>query len=133
MKTDSIAKRIKAIRISEHLTQRDFAKAINKSEVYIGKIEAGNSLPGAETLLNISNKFNINLNWLLLGIGKMYNPDPRDNPPELPEHIKTKIHKYPELLESIEKYIKVMEEIGDYGDVKIKWTIDFESTNKKPT
>ncbi len=57
----------------EHLSlsQEEFAEKINIPKTAISKYERGIVKPAADILTKISETYNINLNWLLLGTGNM--------------------------------------------------------------
>jgi transcriptional regulator with XRE-family HTH domain len=63
-----IGYRIKCIRKENNLNQSQFAKSIEISQGNLSEIEMGNSNPSAETLISIRVQYNVNLNWLLVGV-----------------------------------------------------------------
>ncbi|MBF0534862.1 MAG: helix-turn-helix transcriptional regulator [Nitrospirae bacterium] len=69
----SIGSRIKKIRTGENLTQRLFAKELETSAGYISELESGKKLPGTDIMLSLMRRFNININWLLSGLGDTFN------------------------------------------------------------
>ncbi|QWR76686.1 helix-turn-helix domain-containing protein [Candidatus Magnetomonas plexicatena] len=73
MENINIGSRIKKIRTGRHLTQRMFAKELETSAGYISEIESGKKLPGTEIMLSLMRRFNININWLLSGMGEAFN------------------------------------------------------------
>lgn len=66
---ESIGERIKYIRKIHKLNQQQFSKAVDISQGRLSEIEKDKCKPSAETLISISQIFNVNLNWLLLGEG----------------------------------------------------------------
>lgn len=64
--------RIKKIRKEKHLTQQQFASALNISRNNIAGYETGTRTPSDAALNNICKTFNINENWLRNGVGDMY-------------------------------------------------------------
>lgn len=68
MSSIEIGKRIKDIRISAGLNQRDFAKILETSSGYISGVESGKNMAGGDFLLRLHDKFNTNLHYLLTGI-----------------------------------------------------------------
>lgn len=119
--------RLKKIRIEKLLTQEKFGKVIGKSITIVNNWEKGKYEPSMETLILISQKFNINLNWLLLGEGEMTKEDLSKNQIEkIPDDIKEGIFKYPDLQKHISRYLKVMEGLGGQDKAKIKWNIEFD-------
>ncbi|MEO5358426.1 MAG: helix-turn-helix domain-containing protein [Nitrospirae bacterium YQR-1] len=82
MENINIGSRIKRIRKAKKLTQRIFAQELETSAGYISEIESGKKLPGSELMVSLMRRFNININWLLSGLGEMFNE----------RHIRYKIH-----------------------------------------
>lgn len=64
--------RIKEIRQTLKLNQKDFANAIGISSSFLSEVEAGRTKVGQDFLLNIVNIFSVNPLYLLSGIGKMF-------------------------------------------------------------
>lgn len=69
---DLLAKRIKRIRNLLDLTQVEFARKIDTASGYLSEIEKGKSNPGFLLLINISNIFNVNINYLFFGEGDIF-------------------------------------------------------------
>lgn len=67
MSSIEIGNRIREIRNSLGLNQRDFAKILETSSGYISGIESGKNMAGGDFLLRLHNKFNINLHYVLTG------------------------------------------------------------------
>ena len=67
-----IGKRLRLIRISQNLTQKEFALILGTSAGYISEIEAGKKIPGGEILNSIRRNYTANINWLLTGTGWTY-------------------------------------------------------------
>lgn len=68
MSSIEIGKRIKEIRTSAGLNQRDFAEILSTSSGYISGVESGKNMAGSDFLLRLHEKFNTNLHYLLTGI-----------------------------------------------------------------
>lgn len=66
-----IGNRIKKIRDINHYTQEIFAKKLDYTREGISRVESGGIFLPPDIVKNLHLKFNINLNWLLCGIGKM--------------------------------------------------------------
>lgn len=64
--------RVKKIRDFFNLTQDGFGKKLSVNHSFISRIEKNNSAMGAEFLYELSNQFNVNINWLLAGDGPMF-------------------------------------------------------------
>ena len=60
----SISDRLKELRETKGLTQQEFADVLELSRVSIGAYEKGTATPNTETLIKISNIFNVSLDWL---------------------------------------------------------------------
>lgn len=65
-------KRIAAIRKETGMNQTDFALAIGLKKSGLQKLEYGENTPAATTAMLICQKFNINHDWLMDGVGDMY-------------------------------------------------------------
>ncbi|MNI77127.1 Antitoxin PezA [compost metagenome] len=59
-----IGKRIKNIRKLHKLNQTEFAKIIGISQGNLSEIESEKILPSLETILRLSQRFKLDLNWL---------------------------------------------------------------------
>ena len=75
---EEVRERIKLIRNTLNISQRDFAKQIYISQALLGEIELGNRNVNDRTIQLISTEFNINKNWLLTGEGEMFDAPPPD-------------------------------------------------------
>lgn len=127
MEKISFQKRLKEVRVKYFITQEKFGESIGRSMTIVNQWEKGKASPSMETLILISQKFNINLNWLLLGEGEMIKEDFSKNQIEkIPDDIKVGIFKYPDLQKHISRYLKVMDGLGDHDKAKIKWNIEFD-------
>ena len=76
--TDEVRKRIKKIRETLEVSQRDFAKRVYISQTLLGDIELGNRNVNDRTIQLISTEFNVNKDWLLTGKGDMFSSPPVD-------------------------------------------------------
>ena len=74
-KKASIGDRIKEIRNARHLTLQSFADILNTSPGFISDIEKGNKNPGNKIISSLKDSFDVNLNWLFTGKGKMFTPE----------------------------------------------------------
>ena len=66
-----ISKRIKIARKSSKLTQAELAEKINISTNAVAKLENNLTTASAQTLINIANVLNIDINYLLLNESKI--------------------------------------------------------------
>lgn len=69
---NSIGDRIKELRKSEDLTQKEFAKRLLVSQSYLSGIENGNEIPTNKLIKLICLEFGVNENWLCSNHGDMY-------------------------------------------------------------
>ena len=75
---NEVRDRIKLLRETLNVSQRDFAKKIYISQTLLGDIELGNRNVNERTIQLISTEFNVNKNWLLTGEAKMFDAPPVD-------------------------------------------------------
>jgi transcriptional regulator with XRE-family HTH domain len=61
----SLGKRIKEERNKCRLTQQQLAEEVELSDAFIGQIERGERCPTLETLISISNRLNVSVDYLL--------------------------------------------------------------------
>lgn len=71
----SFGRRIKEVRRKLGIKQQDMARALHISGSYLSEVEAGKSKAGFDLFFYISEQFNVNLHYLLHGIGPMFSPD----------------------------------------------------------
>jgi transcriptional regulator with XRE-family HTH domain len=64
---NEIGYRVRSIRKSNGLSQVQFSETIGISQGNLSEIEIGHSNPSAETIISIGLKYQVNLDWLLLG------------------------------------------------------------------
>lgn len=64
---DSIGARIKHIRKSHELNQVSFAQSLGISQGTLSELEKNKFNPSVETLLQLHQKFDVDINWLLMG------------------------------------------------------------------
>lgn len=57
--------RIQQARIGKHVTQQQIAKQLNFSQQHIGNVERGLARPSIDLLVDISNIFNVSVDYLL--------------------------------------------------------------------
>ncbi len=67
-----ITERFKQIRLSQNLTQQEFADLLVFSQSHLAEIEKGKKEPSRKVLLALITQFHVNINWLLTGKGEMY-------------------------------------------------------------
>lgn len=74
----NINDRLREIRKSLQISQREFSKRIFISQSLYADIEKGNIEPKERFLRLISSEYNINLDWMKTGNGEMWNLSPID-------------------------------------------------------
>lgn len=67
-----IGERMQSVRKELNLKQKNFARELDISGASLSEIEAGNIKPQFEVFYNITEKFNVNLYYLLHGKGEMF-------------------------------------------------------------
>ena len=65
---EKINERIKNLRKSRNLNQASFAKTIGISQAALSDIEKGKYKPSIETLMAISDYFNVSIDWIVKGV-----------------------------------------------------------------
>lgn len=71
IKKQKIALRIKQVRKFLKFKQKELASRLHISGATLSELEAGKYYPSCEFLMNIHRVFNVNLDFLLFGQGKM--------------------------------------------------------------
>ena len=72
---------------AENLTQAEFAKKLGVSGPNVTHIISGRNKPSYDFLLSMANHYPaLNMEWMLLGKGKMYKENAPVLPPEEPEN-----------------------------------------------
>ncbi|MDR2965477.1 MAG: helix-turn-helix domain-containing protein [Treponema sp.] len=107
----SISKRLKNIRQSLNLSQKNFAKSLFISTSYYTLLETGNRRAKDSFLDLVCKIYNVNKNWLLFGKGDVFTAEPPDMQLEellgifkhLNEHFKGYILEQVRFLEKIQK------------------------------
>ena len=67
-----IGKRLQEFRKKLGFTQKEFAKMFGVSEITMRRYEIGKVKPDIDFILELRNRFNLNINWLLTGEGEMF-------------------------------------------------------------
>ena len=75
---EEVRERIKLVRNTLNISQRDFAKRVYISQTLLGEIELGNRNVNDRTIQLISTEFSVNKDWLLTGKGEMFDAPPPD-------------------------------------------------------
>lgn len=64
--------RIRKIRLSQNLTQKQMSEIIGVTEATVSRMESGKSSITEQTIKIICREFNVNKDWILTGEGEMY-------------------------------------------------------------
>lgn len=80
----AVGNRIKTIRTTLEMSQKDFSISCGMSPNYLSEIETGKFKPGYDFLKNLVKKFNVDFNYLVLGQGDMFR-NTREKEPEPPK------------------------------------------------
>jgi transcriptional regulator with XRE-family HTH domain len=78
MAVSSTKERIKNVRKTLELSQRDFCRGIFLSHSFYSQIESGAKNPNERVYELICNKYNVNKEWLKTGKGDMFSAPPPD-------------------------------------------------------
>jgi len=86
----SVGERLTLLRKTLEINQTDMAMAIGCSQANVSKYERNGTAMSIEFLIPLRKAYNVNLDWLLLGIGEMFVPitcipQPSENHSTLPE------------------------------------------------
>ncbi|MCX6578600.1 MAG: helix-turn-helix transcriptional regulator [Candidatus Aminicenantes bacterium] len=74
----AIGQRIKAVRVGLRLSQREMAAGLNTSASYLSEIESGKANPGPGFFLDLSDVYNVSIEYAFHGEGEMfYDPKTR--------------------------------------------------------
>lgn len=74
--TAKIGNRIKNIRTSLNLKQKEFSKKLNIAASSLSEIETGRYSPGLDVIITLAKEFDVDLYYLLMGEGEMFiSPD----------------------------------------------------------
>jgi transcriptional regulator with XRE-family HTH domain len=94
-----INQRIKQVRTTLKLSQRDFSKQVYVSQTTLGEIETGVRKVNDRIIQLISTEFNVNKDWLKNGKGTMF---PDDKPDLRIEHL---INIFKQLDKTLQDYL----------------------------
>lgn len=74
MHSEILGKRIEKVRKKLKLSRKEVSSQINKYYRTYSGYERGERKAPYELLILLAEKYNVNLNWLMLGKGEMFNP-----------------------------------------------------------
>lgn len=70
----TIGDRIKEVRKALNYTQQRFADELGLKQNTVATYEMNKTVPSERTLMDIQEKFRVNITWLKTGEGEMFNP-----------------------------------------------------------
>jgi len=73
---EAISQRVKRIRETLELSQRNFSKVLSLSHSYIAGVESGSLKVNARLIKLIVSEFEVNETWLLTGEGEVFSQNP---------------------------------------------------------
>lgn len=62
--SSNLSTRIKELRTSKNLTQKELAETLNISTVSVSSYETGAKTPSLDMVLNIAQRYNVSIDWL---------------------------------------------------------------------
>lgn len=62
--SSNLSTRIKELRTNKKLTQKELAEALNISTVSVSSYETGAKTPSLDMIINISQQYNVSIDWL---------------------------------------------------------------------
>lgn len=68
----SLGERVKAIRVSRKMTQKEFSSSLGIVQGFLSSIEKGRKVPSTTLMIAIQHLYSINQEWLKTGVGDMY-------------------------------------------------------------
>ena len=98
--------RIKELRMSVGLSQKEFGVRIGVSDTAVSKIERGERNPSEQTILSICREFNVNYAWIMEGLGEMFS----DLPNTLFEQVADEYHLDDLDKKIVKSYMQLTEE-----------------------
>lgn len=98
--------RIKAIRQHFKIAQNIFAEQLKTSAGYISEIESGKTNPGIDLMEALKNIYHVNINWLLTGIGDMFETSHASEYEGVAEHAGAYGSDIDELLQATENILR---------------------------
>jgi transcriptional regulator with XRE-family HTH domain len=107
---DSINLRIKQVRETLELSQRNFSSILSLSHSYIANVETGSLKVNGRLVKLIVSEFSVNEGWLLTGQGEMFSQNPDEKFTKLVSLFKELSPKHQELIyQIIELLLKLKE------------------------
>ena len=94
-----IGSRIKEIRKSRGLTQKQFASEIGYTELHIHLVEVGKINPSAKFLHEVAAVYNVHYEWILTGDGEMNS----ERPEIIDEKLISWLNDHPEIIRELRR------------------------------
>lgn len=85
-----LSDRLREVRKIFSLGQQAFAQKIGSSQSTVSAFEKGDRKPDVDMIIHICDIFNVNINWLLLGVGSMAREDSPVEPSKISDSRKNK-------------------------------------------
>lgn len=73
----TVNERLRKVRLSSGLTQKDFAERIGIKQNTVASYEIGRIAPSETVLVSICREYNVNYDWLLCEEGEMFSNVPK--------------------------------------------------------
>ena len=126
--TSELGQQLKKLRLALGLQQKEMAAAAGLNTGYLSDLISGKrGNPGIETILKIASRFNVNLNYLLLGEGEMFLPD-KEEVLKKEKELKLDLENIDDLYRIMKRSSFVRNSVVGYA---VKLCIDNEETIKK--
>jgi transcriptional regulator with XRE-family HTH domain len=126
--SSELGQRLKKLRLALGLQQNEMAIAAGLNSGYLSDLIRGKrGNPSIETILKIANRFNVNLNYLLLGEGEMFLPD-KEEVLKKEKELKLHLDNIDDLYRVIKRSNFVRNSVMGYA---VKLCIDNEETIRK--
>ncbi|MBD3288333.1 helix-turn-helix domain-containing protein [candidate division KSB1 bacterium] len=118
-----IGVRFRNIREARNLSQAEMGNSLGIKYQHVSKYERGESVPTWENLIKMVELYNVNLNWLLTGRGKMFLTPLGyvEKEDSTPHRVRDKDTKIEEIVEELKKDSELKVLIYDY--VKSYWNV----------
>lgn len=109
--TKAIGIRIKDARMKLGFNkQKEFAEAVGVSAGFLCQVEKGVKKPSSELLFAMANKFDVNLNWILMGKGRMYRGKRGIDQVKERSYINTEERKLLKLIQKDKKLVRLLKQ-----------------------
>lgn len=96
---DKIGSRIKEIRKSRGLTQKQFASGVGYTEFHIHLVEVGKINPSDKFLHEVAAAYQVHYEWIVTGTGEMN----AEEPEEIDEKLMAWLNQHPEIVRELKR------------------------------